>query len=322
MVSYNIKGLKVKIHCVYTKGKEGENKMEFLKYVIPIIIGAVIGYCTNYIAIKMLFRPKKAVKIGNCTLPFTPGIIPKNQKRLAKAVGNAVGEKLFTSEDLQKAFVSEKMKKTVSTALVDGIMTEKTVGQVLIDNLGNERYEQTSEQLCEKTYAMVEEFIQEIDITSIIVDIGKTTILEQVQGTMLAMFLNESVIASIAEPMGEGIRKYIQENGREKILPFIEQKVESLSLRTPEELLNLVEVHPDTIEKLFEELYENMVTEKLGVILEEINVAAIVEEKMNQMDVDEIENLVMSVMKHELQAVINLGAVIGAVIGAVNLLFF
>ena len=60
------------------------------------VIGAGIGYFTNYIAVKMLFRPLHPVKIGNYTLPFTPGIIPKGRERLARALGNAVGNTLFT----------------------------------------------------------------------------------------------------------------------------------------------------------------------------------------------------------------------------------
>ena len=72
-------------------------------------IGAVIGYCTNYIAVKMLFRPLKPVKIGNKTLPFTPGIIPKGQG-MARALGQAVGEHLLTKEDFEKMLLSKILK--------------------------------------------------------------------------------------------------------------------------------------------------------------------------------------------------------------------
>ena len=54
--------------------------MSVLHIILPIIVGGIIGYCTNYIAIKMMFRPHKAVYIGKFKLPFTPGIIPKIKK--------------------------------------------------------------------------------------------------------------------------------------------------------------------------------------------------------------------------------------------------
>ncbi|MCF0122932.1 MAG: DUF445 family protein, partial [Ruminiclostridium sp.] len=42
-------------------------------------------------------------------------------------------------------------------------------------------------------------------------------------------------------------------------------------------------------------------------------------DKVNSMSVEQLEDLVMSVMKNELQAIINLGALIGAVIGIINI---
>ena len=59
--------------------------MDIVIMLLPVLVGAVIGYFTNYIAIKMLFRPRKAIKIGSWTLPFTPGVIPRNQARVARA---------------------------------------------------------------------------------------------------------------------------------------------------------------------------------------------------------------------------------------------
>ena len=47
--------------------------------IIRPLIGAAIGYVTNWIAVKMLFFPLNPVKIGKFTLPFTPGVIPKNK---------------------------------------------------------------------------------------------------------------------------------------------------------------------------------------------------------------------------------------------------
>ena len=95
--------------------------MNVIEILAGPVIGAVIGYFTNYIAVKMLFRPLKPVKIGGKTLPFTPGIIPKGKARLAKALGKAVGERLLTGEDIQKMLLSREMKDTVLDAVVKGI---------------------------------------------------------------------------------------------------------------------------------------------------------------------------------------------------------
>ena len=54
-----------------------------LSFFIGPIIGGIIGLITNGIAIRMLFRPLKAIKVWGLTLPFTPGLIPKEKPRIA-----------------------------------------------------------------------------------------------------------------------------------------------------------------------------------------------------------------------------------------------
>ena len=95
--------------------------MSVIEILAGPVIGGVIGYFTNYIAVKMLFRPLKPVKIGGRTLPFTPGIIPKGKPRLAKALGKAVGEKLLTREDLRKMLLSGEVKDKILDGVVKGI---------------------------------------------------------------------------------------------------------------------------------------------------------------------------------------------------------
>lgn len=65
-------------------------------------MGGIIGYFTNDIAIKMLFRPYRPIYIGGRRLPFTPGLIPSNQERLAKRVSDTIMGSLLTPEELQK----------------------------------------------------------------------------------------------------------------------------------------------------------------------------------------------------------------------------
>ncbi|NEP41186.1 MAG: DUF445 family protein, partial [Okeania sp. SIO2H7] len=62
----------------------------FWVYLIPPVAGGVIGYFTNDIAIKMLFRPYKGYYIFGRKIPFTPGLIPANQERLAKRVADTI----------------------------------------------------------------------------------------------------------------------------------------------------------------------------------------------------------------------------------------
>ena len=64
------------------------------------MIGAVIGYATNDIAIRMLFRPLKEVRVFGLHVPFTPGIFPKERYKLARSIGKMVSRELITEDAL------------------------------------------------------------------------------------------------------------------------------------------------------------------------------------------------------------------------------
>lgn len=78
------------------------NPSELWLVFAPPVVGGIIGYFTNDIAIKMLFRPYRAIYVGNRQLPFTPGLIPRNQERLAKRISDTIMGSLLTPTELQK----------------------------------------------------------------------------------------------------------------------------------------------------------------------------------------------------------------------------
>jgi uncharacterized membrane protein YheB (UPF0754 family) len=115
----------------------------------PPVVGGIIGYFTNDIAIKMLFRPYKAIYVGGRKLPFTPGLIPSNQEKLAKRISDTIMGSLLTPEELQnlarKLLQTERMEMAIAWLLklaleqVQGLNQQKTakiVANILRDLLG------------------------------------------------------------------------------------------------------------------------------------------------------------------------------------------
>jgi uncharacterized membrane protein YheB (UPF0754 family) len=78
------------------------SSVNLLALLIPPIAGGIIGYFTNDLAITMLFRPYQAIYVGKNKLPFTPGLIPSNQERLAQKVSDVIMGSLLTPEEMQK----------------------------------------------------------------------------------------------------------------------------------------------------------------------------------------------------------------------------
>ncbi|WP_342750519.1 DUF445 domain-containing protein [Planomicrobium soli] len=83
----------------------------FVTILLMMTIGALIGGFTNYIAIKMLFRPYKALYIGKWRLPFTPGLIPKRRDELSTQLGRTIVQHLLTPETFKKRFFNEEMTR-------------------------------------------------------------------------------------------------------------------------------------------------------------------------------------------------------------------
>ena len=92
-----------------------------LFWIVPPVIGAVIGYITNAIAIKMLFRPLKEIRLFGIKLPFTPGVLPRERYKLANSIGRVVEKELLTPDAIRKRLeqneVQEKLKITLGSYL-------------------------------------------------------------------------------------------------------------------------------------------------------------------------------------------------------------
>lgn len=297
--------------------------MTILEIIAGPAIGAVIGYCTNYIAVKMLFRPLKPVKIGNKTLPFTPGIIPKGQGRMARALGQAVGEHLLTKEDFKKMLLSEDIKNAVVDAVLQKIEklkdTEASLEEFLSQYTGQEEYDLMRDKLEDYITEKITEGVENLDIGAIIVEEGTKEIKEKFKGGMLSMFLNDDLIQSVATPIGNKVDEYIKENGEEKIRPAVVAQLAAAENKSVAQWVEIFPVSDKKFHQIIENIYVKFVNEKAEELAEKFHVAEIVEEKINAMDVLELENLLLGIMKKELNAVVSLGAVIGFILGLLNI---
>jgi len=92
------------------------------------VFGGVIGYFTNDIAIKMLFRPYRPILVGGRPLPFTPGLIPANQERLAKRISDTIMGSLLTPEELQN--LARRLLQTERTQAAIKWLLELALDQV------------------------------------------------------------------------------------------------------------------------------------------------------------------------------------------------
>ncbi|EHK2335922.1 DUF445 family protein [Clostridium perfringens] len=160
-------------------------------YIIGALIGAVIGYITNWLAIKMLFRPREAKYIFGMKLPFTPGLIPKEKSRIANKVGETVGTHLLNSDSLSKALKDDKIKAKFNEVAKEKINQVINSNSTLDDSLKN--------TLGENYYALKGNMINNIT----------KTILESIQEEEFKNKVKFYIVDSIKERLNKNPEKII-----------------------------------------------------------------------------------------------------------------
>lgn len=160
-------------------------------YIIGALIGAVIGYITNWLAIKMLFRPREAKYIFGMKLPFTPGLIPKEKSRIANKVGETVGTHLLNSDSLSKSLKDDKIKAKFNEVAKEKINQVINSNSTLDDSLKN--------TLGENYYALKGNMINNIT----------KTILESIQEEEFKNKVKFYIVDSIKERLNKNPEKII-----------------------------------------------------------------------------------------------------------------
>jgi len=90
---------------------------EPLILALPPLVGAGIGLFTNWLAIKMLFRPLAERRFLGLRVPFTPGILPRERQRMAQSLGDTVATDLLDESTVAARLRSPTFKLAVRQAV-------------------------------------------------------------------------------------------------------------------------------------------------------------------------------------------------------------
>ena len=146
-------------------------------FFLPPLFGAAIGWLTNYVAIKLLFKPHRRVEIFGLNIQ---GVIPKRRKEISRSIARAIEKELLSSEDLAKVLSGlnweEEIERTVEEAVEhrfsSKISSIPVIGLVS-DNLKNQiKYYITKEllrQLERKKGSLAEKFKNNINIQELMI---------------------------------------------------------------------------------------------------------------------------------------------------------
>jgi len=196
-----------------------------------VTIGAVIGGFTNFLAIRMLFRPYRTLYIGKWQVPFTPGLIPKRQGELAAQIGKLVVGYLVTPESIYKKLTDESFKRDteewihtkLNSWLEKGVTPEEILNQFGMSN-PVEKMKSVIDKAIEKKYVSL-----------------KMKYLNEPIGDILPDQLTETIYSKIPGLADQIIKKgedyFSSDEGKEKIRLMIEN-----FLKNRGKLWNLVQM--------------------------------------------------------------------------------
>ena len=129
------------------------------------------------------------------------------------------------------------------------------------------------------------------------------------------------MLEGLAKPIREHIDAYLDTNIDVLLTPQMRSIWEESEQKPVGDVLALMQEAQMEPVDLCMKLYERMVDEKAESLIQMLNLRGVAENKILAMQPEEVETLVMSIMKKELGAVVNLGALVGFIIGLLNLLF-
>ena len=295
-------------------------------YFIGPAVGAVIGYITNDIAIRMLFRPHHAKYILGMRVPFTPGIIPKEKTRIAAAIGKAVSENLMNREVLEKSLLSDDMLAKMVDAIDEFVTTqqgnEETIEQFAAHYLSDEDIAAMRSNVTDGIVKLITDKLQDTSMGDNIAHMATEHAMEKTRNSLAGRFGAEMLVQAVAQPIEKILAKHINEilqnNSAQMVESLVKDQSAQLMGMTMSQLTTGRDEQISQIKGGIINAYRVIITEHLPRILQDIDISTIIEQRINEMDMDEAEAIILDVMKKELRAIVWLGALLGSIMGTLN----
>jgi len=306
---------------------------------IPPVAGAIIGFVTNAIAIKMLFRPLKEIRLFGVRLPFTPGILPRQRKRLAQSIGGMVERELLTPEILRQRLgrddVREKVKQTLSLFTQNFVNNSPNKLLSVHESLISEKILAAIKKMYPVFSVSVMDFLRRKEIRYELESRGRI-LLRNIflkLNTFQRFFLSAAQYdLTLQEKMPEIIDD-LTNNAQtllrdEKIKKLLSETAAAsfcrMLVNQNENIGSLLNITQENKEQLDNFLFEKLMSEADGQIeniLKSINVKALVSDRIDSLDMIRVEKIILDVMADQFKWINVFGGILGFMIGLFQALF-
>ena len=193
----------------------------------------------------------------------------------------------------------------------------------LIRGLKEGLIEQVSTKLGESNLGeQISEVVMEHVSSKLRID-GLDLDIPQMLKSLIGSSLWGQVASLIEKPakhyLANNINQMLSANGPEIVGKLVDNGVDDISQLSMQRLLQGKELQIAQTTNTCIGLYRTIISEHLPRILEAINIPVIIESRINEMDMYETEKLIFQVMDKELKAIVWLGALLGLIMGSINI---
>ncbi|MBS4536284.1 DUF445 family protein [Clostridium sp. D2Q-14] len=174
--------------------------MEILEIFIMMIIGGLIGWLTNIVAIKLLFKPLYPIEIPIIKFNIQ-GLIPKRKNEIAKSIGEVVEEELLSiHEIIDKAVDEDEIGRIKITILnkINIIIEEKlpslipsTIKKMILNYVNDFIVQEGDKAIKELVDEMIDNAVEKVKISEIVEDKINTYDIKKIEEIIISVAKKE-----------------------------------------------------------------------------------------------------------------------------------
>jgi uncharacterized membrane protein YheB (UPF0754 family) len=295
---------------------------------LDLLLGAVSGGLTSWVAVLMIFRPYERTW-------GLHGAVPKNKARLAKTIGKTVGERLLTPDDilaeLQQSGLREAIESKLRDVALEALETEHDslramlpptvvaeIEQTLID-AGPGAGEAYARYVASAAFeAQVRAFVDKSGNEVVVNASGAVVTVEKKPGIaarasgIATGLMNDMIVKwALRAARSERARAMAAEAVSGGVASLLDRRIGRLSRWVPRDAAQRM------VEAASPAVWDQII-EKLPALLETVDIPSMVERKVLGFSTQRVEEIVRGVTQRELTLIVQLGYVLGGVIGAVQ----
>ena len=303
---------------------------DIVRFVAPVALGGIIGAFTNYIAIKMMFRPYSEKRLLGFVVPFTPGIIPKRQNDLAKAIGRVVSDNLVDADGISKMLLSDetigKLESKIDE-MIHSLQTNENSLRVFFSNYaGEDRVENLIKRVNDNLVSKIDGIVSDEKIGQTIAASAMSALDERIGDGFMGMITKNALADTIKDKITPKLANLINDvmrgDGRKMILSIVDDEINRFANGSVASwAAGMSDEKIESLKRDVVKLYSEKVNAELPRLLRTIDISKIVEDKIQSMDMPTVERLVLDVANNELYMLVWLGGLLGAIIGVANIFF-